>query len=93
MPRPRGVPGYCLHRPSGQARVIIDGRHIYLDPFGSPESREKYQTIIREHQAECARAELERSVGPIADVTINDCLLPYHQHVGTYYRKNGGAGS
>jgi hypothetical protein len=32
------VPAYRLHRPSGQARVIINGRHIYLGKFGSPES-------------------------------------------------------
>ncbi len=44
------VPGYRLHRRSGQARVIIDGRHFYLGPFGSPESRETYQAIARERQ-------------------------------------------
>lgn len=88
MPRSRGVPGYRLHRPSGQARVIIDGRHIYLGPFGSPESREKYQAIIREHQAERARRELERSVGPVADITVNEALVRYTQHFESYYRKH-----
>jgi hypothetical protein len=32
MLRPKGVPGYRRHRASGQAHVIIDGRHIYLGP-------------------------------------------------------------
>ncbi len=29
--RPR-VPSYGLHKTSGQARVIIDGKQVYLDP-------------------------------------------------------------
>jgi hypothetical protein len=29
MPRPRRrVPAYTLHKPSGQARVILDGCHV-----------------------------------------------------------------
>jgi hypothetical protein len=29
MPRLKGLPAYRLHRSSGQARVIIDRRHVY----------------------------------------------------------------
>lgn len=42
------IPTYKLHRPSGQARVIIDGRHIYLGKFGSDKSRERYARLISE---------------------------------------------
>ena len=42
------VPAYRLHKPSGQARVIIDGQHIHLGRYGSPESREKYARLIAE---------------------------------------------
>ncbi len=38
----RRVPSYRLHKPSGQARVIINDEHIYLGRYGSDESREKY---------------------------------------------------
>jgi len=49
MPRKPGhVPTYGLHRPSGQARAIIDGQHIYLGRYGSAESREKYARIVAE---------------------------------------------
>ena len=49
MPKRDGhVPGYLLHKPSGQARVIIDGKHIYLGEYGSPESHEKYARLIAE---------------------------------------------
>jgi hypothetical protein len=47
MPKRNGhVPAYRLHKPSGQARVIIDGKHVYLGEYGSPESREKYARLL-----------------------------------------------
>ncbi|HSI32095.1 MAG: hypothetical protein ACAI43_26115 [Phycisphaerae bacterium] len=48
MPRPRQIPAYKLHMLSGQACVILDGRHVYLGTFGSPESRENYARLIGE---------------------------------------------
>jgi len=48
MPREKRVPSYRLHRSSGQARVIIDGKHVYLGPYGSPQSREMYAKLIAE---------------------------------------------
>ena len=49
MPKRKGhVPSYRLHKPSGQARVIINREHICLGPYGSPESREKYARYIAE---------------------------------------------
>ena len=47
MPRRKGVPAYRLHKPSGQARVISDGRHVYLGPYGSEESKAEYERLIR----------------------------------------------
>lgn len=41
-------PSYCLHRATGQARVRINGKDIYLGQFGTPESRERYDDLIRE---------------------------------------------
>ena len=41
-------PAYRLHKSSGRARVIVAGRQIYLGPYGSPESREKYARLIAE---------------------------------------------
>lgn len=26
----RGVPQYKLHKPTGQARIILDAQHVYL---------------------------------------------------------------
>ena len=46
MSRSKNVPKYALHKSTGQARVIIDGRHHYLGKFGSPESRQKYAALL-----------------------------------------------
>ncbi len=49
MPSPNGrVPAYRLHKPSGQARVIVNHEHIYLGKYGSVESRKKYARLIAE---------------------------------------------
>jgi len=42
MARKRKPPGYLLHKPTGQARVILDGKTHYLGVHGSPESHEQY---------------------------------------------------
>ena len=46
---PRNVPNYRLHKPSGQARVLLRGKHVYLGKHGSPESHEAYARVIAEH--------------------------------------------
>jgi len=37
MPKKR-KPSYLLHKPTGQARVRIDGHDNYLGEYGTPES-------------------------------------------------------
>jgi hypothetical protein len=52
MARPKNkIPSYLPHKRSGQARVRIGGRDIYLGVFGSPESKELYAQLIAEHFA------------------------------------------
>lgn len=91
MPRKRGhVPAYRLHKPSGQARVIVDGEHIYLGQYGSPESRERYSRLI---------AELATSPSPalpaanaqacIQDLTVNELILTYWRFAEKYYSQDG----
>jgi hypothetical protein len=40
MPSNR-VPNYGRHRPTGQARVVIDGQHIYRGLYGTDESKRR----------------------------------------------------
>jgi hypothetical protein len=40
------LPTYLLHKPTGQARCRIDGKDIYLGPYGSDSSRIKYGQLV-----------------------------------------------
>ena len=52
MPRRKKIPGYSLPKASGQARVRFTGEgDIYLGPYGSPESREKYARLVAERHS------------------------------------------
>ncbi len=91
MPKRNGhVPSYRLHKPSGQARVIINGEHVYLGRYGSAESREKYARLIAEIPANGDSAAVPTPVsnGHPA-ISINELLLAYWQFAETYYSKDG----
>lgn len=49
--RKQTLPSYLLHQASGQARMIIGGRTIYLGEYGSEESRRRYGDVIAEHSS------------------------------------------
>ncbi|MEI8381447.1 MAG: hypothetical protein WCJ09_15070 [Planctomycetota bacterium] len=55
MSRRSSLPSYTHHRASGQARVRIAGRDIYLGLYGSPESHERYARLIAERAVEPQR--------------------------------------
>lgn len=90
MPKKRvRIPSYRLHKPSGQARVIIGGEHIYLGKHGSPESWEKYHRVVTERVC----TGLAKVAGPAAisnpDFSVNEFILAYWKHACTYYVKHG----
>jgi hypothetical protein len=51
MPRPKGIPSYCVHSRSGPAFVIIDGRQIPLGKADNDESRTAYPRALNEWAA------------------------------------------
>jgi hypothetical protein len=88
MPRKSSVPSYRLHKASGQARTIVNGRHVYLGKFGSPESRQQYARIL-------AEAALPASV-PTAQVAsdtqrllVSELLVAYLKFAESYYSNEG----
>jgi integrase len=94
MPRLKRVPAYCPHKPSGQARVIIDGEHIYLGPFGSVESREKYARLIAQHFAPGTDSVAEPNPAGNSStrypvLPVNELLVRYLQFAQTYYVRDG----
>jgi hypothetical protein len=52
MPR-RNLPGYLMHKSSGQACCLINGKFIYLGKYGSKASRQQYEyeEVIAEYLA------------------------------------------
>lgn len=92
MPRPKSlVPAYTHHKPSGQARVRINGRAIYLGKYNSPEPRAEYNRII----AELATAAAAEVVAPAPivrkpDLTVCEVLLAFWEHAQRHYRRADG---
>lgn len=41
------IPNRSMHRPSGQERIVWEGRSIYLGPAGSPQADANYRRIVR----------------------------------------------
>jgi len=85
------TPSYRLHKPSGQARVIIRGEHIYLGKYGSPEGREKYHRLVAEWLVSARTPSSSACTTPTAaaEVTINELILAFWHHVEQRYVKNG----
>lgn len=79
---PKKKPAYLLHRPTGRARVRIDGRDLYLGEYGSPASRERYDELVAEWFAR--QGDLQ---GYTLDV--DDLVILFLQHAHDHYRKNG----
>ncbi|MBK8975075.1 MAG: tyrosine-type recombinase/integrase [Planctomycetes bacterium] len=82
----RDGPSYRLHAPSGQAIVTIAGRTIYLGPYGSPESRQRYERALGEH---AARGRFVSSARLRAGIAVDDLIAGYWKHAEEYYRKDG----
>jgi integrase len=86
VPRIKGVPAYCLHKPTGQARVRIDGRDHYLGPHGSEESKRKYEQFVRKLVTDRTKDEMRARVQFAGDLTISELIVRYIQFVDGYYR-------
>jgi integrase len=91
MPRRNAkVPAYLLHKPSGLARVIVGGKHIYLGKHGSPESLEKYARIVTQLSASRSQLTTASPETPRnGDVSVNELLLEYFEFARNYYARNG----
>ena len=80
----KNVPKYSLHKPSGQARVIIGGKHHYLGKFGSPESRNKYAALIGQQFHEESGLP-DSPPGTFPALTIDELISHYLDHAEKYY--------
>jgi len=79
----RRMPKYSKHKASGQARVRIDGRTIYLGKYDSPDSHRKYDALIARWLSG------EKPASPDAMTVSRLCVRYIEEHARLYYRKNG----
>ncbi|HAD21403.1 MAG TPA: hypothetical protein DCF87_04725 [Opitutae bacterium] len=72
MPRPKAeIPEYSRHS-SGQARVRINGKAIYLGKYGTPESFAKYHAILAAHAAGTLDNDLPDTTEPTVRIVCAD---------------------
>lgn len=85
---PDAIPSYKLHKQSGQARVIFNGRGFLLGPFGSADSLVKYHRLVKEWEANDRTSPPARSPAPIAGpvvIPVADVVSAYWKHCQAYY--------
>ena len=90
---PTANPPYSLHKGSGQAKVRIAGKDIYLGLHGTPESYAKYAQVVAERRA-------GREPGSARHPTRRPSMTVGHlrdeywrRHVVVHFRKAGKATS
>jgi integrase len=90
MPKSKSVPAYRLHKATGQARVIINGKHCYLGPFGSTQSKELYARLLAE-QAVGSTAYLSpaTAASTASALTVTEVCAAFWKFAEGYYQKNG----
>lgn len=86
MPKKPHIPQLVHHKPSGHGRVRLDGKDVYLGPYGTDECEEAYRRAIAEW------LETGEAPGPKparAGMTVNELLLKFLNYAETYYVKDG----
>lgn len=83
MGQSKSIPSYRRHKASDQAVVTLSGKDVYLGPFGSRESRSRYDIEIA---GWLARGRTLISAG---GTKISELVTAYSCHAGDYYVKHG----
>ena len=79
-------PGYCLHKGSGQAYIRFDGKPYYLGPYGSDESKEKYNRLKAEWLVNRHSAKLQPKLN--AGLFVADICYAFLEHAERYYSES-----
>jgi integrase len=90
MARNPRLPSYRRHS-SGQARVTLNGNDHLLGPYGSPESKEAYNRLLREY-LEGVHQPSERRGEEKEPLSLNEVILAYWKHAKDYYGFDGKRG-
>ncbi len=80
-PQKSAIPVPRLHKPSGRARVYVNGTYIYLGPWGSPEADREYRRIVAEKIA-FPESGIENQHG---DMTVSELVAAFLVYAKSYY--------
>lgn len=89
------IPEYRHHKARKLAVVTIDGKDVYLGPYNSAESQERYHRLIAEliarRQHPSSPSPLEPSTSsPTKRMVVNELILAFWDHADRYYRHHDG---
>jgi integrase len=89
--RPRKVPSYRLHKPTGQAVVRINGHDQYLGKHGTEASHEAYHRAVAEWLA-TGQHRLPTPAGTTSPpgITVSQLILAFWKHAEQHYRHADG---
>ena len=79
---PKRIPKYSHHKPTGQARVRINGKSFYLGPYDSEQSRQRYDALIANYLTGTLDADRET-------LTIGRLAVLFMDHAAGYSVKDG----
>jgi len=84
------IPKYRLHKPTGLAVVRLSGRDVYLGPYGSPESKAKYEAAVADWlKGDRKPPARPNRTKPTVDLVVDELILAYLEFAKQYYVKNG----
>lgn len=89
--KPRRIPSYRLHKPTGQAVIRLNGHDFYLGKHGTEASKEAYHRRIAEWLATGQhRTPTPSSTVATVDLSVNELILAFWRHAQQHYRAPDG---
>lgn len=73
------IPKLRHHRATDRAVVTIDGKHIYLGRYGTPEAEAEYRRVIAEHLT-LGEVRPPGQASATPGCTIDELVLRYWRH-------------
>lgn len=84
------IPKLTLHKATGQARVRLQGRDLYLGTYGSEETEERYRRLIAEWlSGQLPDPRQQPATAQPEAISVNALIYRYLAWAKTYYVKRG----
>jgi hypothetical protein len=92
------IPSYRLHKGSGQAVVVLNGKSTYLGKWNTPDSRTEYERVVAQWLAggrglgqELRGCPDGSNPAETGDLQISELILAFFEHAQKHYRHADGS--